>query len=188
MIVHDNQRQADDPVPPLAEIQREVLRWLQEEAQFAQVVSINRDGFPVGRTMGAPVADDWTVTLVQRNVHRRLGQWRRNPRVEIIWTGTPVPGSRNDTPHVYDFGWLAPRVVFLRGTVEFLSPEETVRRFQEQTERLRAKGNLKAPLRDAADVTANLAGVLVRPLQVRAEGFTGSPMSFTWTVEPAPGA
>lgn len=137
--------------------------------------------------MGAPVADDWSVTLVQRNTHKRLGQWKRNPNVEIIWTGTPTPGSRNETPHVYDFDWLAPRVVFLRGVVEFLSPEETVRRYNEETAKLRAKGNLKAPVRDAADVMAGLAGVLVRPLQVRAEGFTGSPMSFTWPVEPAPG-
>jgi hypothetical protein len=169
--------------PDLVAVQAAVMRWLQEEAGFAQVISINRDGFPVGRTMGAPVEDDWSVTLIQRNTHRRIGQLRRNPKVEIIWQGTPAPGSTNDRPHVYDFDLLAPRVVFLRGVAEFLDEAETLRRFRVQTERLRSRGFIKAPLRDDADVAANLIGVHVRPLQVRCEGFGDGPQSFTWALD-----
>jgi uncharacterized pyridoxamine 5'-phosphate oxidase family protein len=85
------------------QVKAAVMDFLRNEAQFAQVVSINKDGFPVARTMGAPINPDWSVTLVQRNTHRRIGQLRRNPRVEIIWTGNPAPGSANDSPHVYNF-------------------------------------------------------------------------------------
>jgi hypothetical protein len=76
---------------PLKQVQREVMMFLAGEAGFAQVCTVNRQGFPVARTMGAPVNDDWSVDLVQRKTHHRLGQLRDSPRLEIIWIGTPAP-------------------------------------------------------------------------------------------------
>ncbi len=163
-----------------AEVRGEVMRWLLEEAGFAQVVTINRDGFPVGRTMGVAVKPDWSAVLVQRRFHRRLGHLRRNPKLAIVWVGTPAPGSTNDYPHVYDYGRLIPRAVFLRGVAELLSPEETLREFRAQTAVNRARGWAKAPDRDDANVMAELVGVRVRPVQVRAEGFGVEAQSFTW--------
>ncbi|HEY9389482.1 MAG TPA: hypothetical protein VIR27_06875 [Mycobacteriales bacterium] len=171
------------PTKPLDQVQREVLDFLRTEAGFAQVVTINRAGFPVGRTMGAPVNDDWSVDLIQRRVHRRLDQLAVNPRLEIIWTGPPAPDSVNDRPHVYDFGLLVPRVVFLRGIAEFRDDAWTVRRYQRQTRIHLDQGQTAAPTRTAEEVARDLVGVHVRPVQVRAEGFGAGAQSYTWSVE-----
>src|SRR5690606_10817713 len=74
---------ADATDRPDAAVRREVLAFLREEARFAQLYTVDRQGFPVGRTVGAPINDDWSVDLVQRRVHRRLGQLARNPHLEI---------------------------------------------------------------------------------------------------------
>lgn len=161
----------------------DVLRWLRDEARFAQLVTVDRDGFPVARTVGAPVNDDWSVDLVQRRSHRRLAQLRDNPRLEIIWVGTPAPGSRNDRPAVFDYGWLAPRAVFLRGVAQFMDDEWTLARYRQLSGVLRARGGTRAPRRDLDDVRAELVGVHVRPVRVRAEGFGGAPGAVTWRIE-----
>lgn len=161
----------------------EVLRWLRDEAGFAQLVTVNRDGFPVARTVGAPVNDDWSVDLVQRGTHRRLAQLWNNPHLELIWVGSPEPGSRNDHPHVFDYGWLAPRAVFLRGVAEFMDAEWTLKRYQQQSHVLRTRGGTKAPRRDPDNVRDQLVGVHVRPVRVRVEGFGGGPTSHTWRIE-----
>jgi hypothetical protein len=176
----------DESLPSLAEVQQRVMHFVREEAGFAQVVTINGAGFPVGRTMVAPIEEDWSVTLVQRGIHRRLGQLRRNPRLEIIWVGDPAPENVNDRPHVYDFGHNAPRVVFLRGIAEFLDADETIRRFRRQTARNLARGQTLAPERSDDNIREELVGIHVRPIQVRAEGFGAGAQSFTWTVEPLP--
>ena len=185
MQVDSNERERPGARPRTQdEVERDVMAFLTGEAGFAQVFTINRDGFPVGRTMVAPVAADWSVNLVQRAVHRRLGQLRRDPRMEIVWTGTPAPGSVNDRPHVYDFGWAVPRAVFLRGTASFMSPDELVATYERQTEIQRAKGLTKAPLRTADQIREELVGVHVTPVQVRAEGFGAGAQSYTWAVGP----
>jgi hypothetical protein len=168
---------------PLEAAQRGALAFLRREAGFAQVYTVNRAGFPVGRTMGAPVDDDWTVNLVQRGVHRRLGQLRSNPHVEIVWVGAPAPTSVNDHPHVYDFGLTIPRVVFLRGIAEVMDDEWTIEHFERETAIQRAKGHMKAPLRSRENVRDELVGVRVRPVRVRLEGFGEGPETHTWAIE-----
>jgi hypothetical protein len=180
MEVNANQRAAQSPVPDRADLERRVRDFLRTEAGFAQVYTINLAGYPVGRTMGVPIDDDFNIWLVQRKVHRRIGHWHRNPRTEIVWVGGPAAGSRNDTPHVYDFNLLAPRVVFIRGDAEFLDAATTWARYRQQTELHRNRGWTKAPVRDAANVAAELIGVRIRPLQIRVEGFGNGPESFTW--------
>ncbi|MCL6650343.1 MAG: hypothetical protein K6U89_18725 [Chloroflexi bacterium] len=178
-----NQLPGGPEPPPLAEIQRRVLRFLREEAGFAQVFTVNRAGFPVGRTMVAPINDDWSVDLVQRKVHRRIAHWRRHPHTEIVWVGPPHRSNRNLRPHVYDWCVQVPRVVFLRGRAEFLSPEDLVACYERQTALNRAEGRDLAPRRDRENILAELIGVRIRPLQVRAEGFGPGPESYTWRVE-----
>lgn len=179
--VDANERDRPDaPAKSLDRVQREVMRFLTEEAGFAQVFTVNRDGFPVGRTMGAPVAPDWSVELIQRNTHRRLGQLRRNPRVEIVWCGQPAPDSVNDRPHVFDFGLLVPRVVFLRGLAEFMDDDWTVEHYRALSEQHRARGHTRAPNRDAGQVRHDLVGIRVQAIQVRVEGFGAGAQSYTW--------
>jgi len=182
--VDDNERERTrSRVKSLDEVQREVMTFLREEAGFAQVYTINREGYPVGRTMVAPINDDWSVTLVQRTVHRRLSQLRRDPHVEIAWVGSPAPDSINDRPHVYDFGWLIPRVVFLRGIARFMNEEEMVAEFQRQTLTQRAKGLTSAPERTIENIKEELVGLRVTPAQIRVEGFGVGAQSFTWKAE-----
>ncbi|HLT09265.1 MAG TPA: pyridoxamine 5'-phosphate oxidase family protein [Micromonosporaceae bacterium] len=168
---------------PADPVLAEVKRFLREEAQFAQLFTVGAEGYPVGRTVGAPINDDWSVDLVQRRVHRRLRHIARNPRVEIVWVGTPRPGSRNDRPAVFDYGWLVPRAVFLRGIAEPMTEEETLAAYHRLRAPLLAAGLTRAPDRSAEDVRENLAGVHVRPVRLRAEGFGEGAESFTWPVE-----
>ena len=164
-----------------------VLDWVQHESGFAQLVTVNCDGFPVGRSIGAPVNDDWSVDLVQRGVHRRVPQLRRNPHVEMIWLGTPSPGSCNDNPAVFDYGWLVPRAVFLRATAEIMPTDWTVARYREQIAVLQRRGvGTKAPLRSPEHAADDLVGVRLHPVRVRAEGFGEGAENVTWNVEENP--
>ena len=151
-----NNQLADTPQLPFEELKARVLHWLQHEAGFAQVYSINKAGYPVGRTMAAPVDEDFTISLVQRKVHKRVLHWQRNPRSEVLWVGTPAPGSRNDSPHVYDCNLLVPRAVFVRGDAEFVDAATLVEMFQTQTAKHLARGWTKAPLRTPDNVLAEL--------------------------------
>ena len=54
------------------EVKAEVLKFLQEETGFGQVYTINNDGYPVGRTMGTPIEDDWSIDMIQPNHSKRL--------------------------------------------------------------------------------------------------------------------
>lgn len=162
------------------EAARRALHFVQHEAGFAQVFTINRAGFPVGRTMVAVCNDDWTVDLVQRNVHRRIEHVRRNPRMEIVWTGPSRADSVNDRPHVYDFGLPVPQVVFLRGVAEVMDDDLLVATYEKQTARQHAKGLTRAPHRQPDEVRAELVGLRIHPVQVRAEGVGVGATSYTW--------
>ena len=172
----------DRPEPTIDDVQRQVLQFVREEAGFAQVFTINKDGFPVGRTMVAAVEDDWSATFVQRRVHKRLGQLLRNPKLEIMWIADPAPENRIERPHVYDTGLNAPRAVFLRGIAEPLDPAETIRRFRRRTEYYTARGNTRVAEYTDEQITEDLVGFHIRPIQVRAEGFGSGAQSYTWTV------
>ncbi|MGH3275563.1 MAG: hypothetical protein ACRDNZ_14725 [Streptosporangiaceae bacterium] len=181
MQVDENQLPgASAAVPGAGEVARRALHFVQHEAGFAQVFTINRAGFPVGRTMVVVCGDDWVVDLVQRNVHRRIGQVRRNPRMEIVWTGPPRPDSVNDRPHVYDFGLAVPQVVFVRGEAEVMDDDLLVTTYEKQTARQHARGLTRAPHRQPDEVRAELTGLRVHPVQVRAEGFGAGATSYTW--------
>lgn len=158
------------------------MAFLTQEAGFAQVCSISNEGFPVGRTVGAPVNADWSVDLIQRSVHRLLGQLRRNPRVDVIWLGSPAPESVDDRPHVYDFGLPVPRAVFLRAVAEFMDTEWTIEQFQPLTAIHRAREQVKAPERTVADIRAQLVGIRVRPVRVRREGSGAGAQDYAWRV------
>jgi hypothetical protein len=177
-----NQREPEGgSAPPLAQVEADVLAFLRAEAGFAQVFTVNASGYPVGRTMGVLLGDDWSVDLVQRRVHRRLGHLLRNPRVEVVWVGSPAPGSTNDHPHVFDFGLLVPRCVFLRGDAQVMDDDWTLERYRREDAELRSRGLTKAPERTDDEVRAELVGVHIRPVQVRAEGFGRGAESFTWS-------
>jgi hypothetical protein len=174
---------APDAVPPA--VLTAALAFVHEEAGFAQVTTIDRHGFPVGRSMTAFLNDDWSVDLVQRRSHARLAQLSREPRTLVTWVGDPAPGATNERPHVFDIGRLPPRAVYIRGTARFMDDAATVACYSRHVARQRAQGFTRAPLRDADQVRSDLAGVHLEPYRVRLEGFGTGAQSFDWTLSPS---
>jgi hypothetical protein len=165
---------------PAADILRRARLFVREDAGFAQVTTIDRLGFPVGRSMTAFLEDDWSVSLVQRRVHARLAQLRRNPHALVTWVGEPAPGATNERPHVFDLGRLPSRAVFVRGSVAFMDERWTEHHYREQIERQRALGFVAAPLRTPEQVGADLVGVRLEPVRIRLEGFGTGAEAFDW--------
>lgn len=154
--------------------------FVRHEAGFAQVVSLDHAGGPVGRSVTAFLEDDWSVSLIQRRGHARLRQMRACPRVLVIWLGTPAEGATNEHPHVFDLGLPPPRGVFVRGAVRFMDGEWTETCYRRQINAQRAAGHLKAPLRSPEQVARDLVGVRVDPVRVRLEGFGVGAESIDW--------
>lgn len=163
--------------------EQSAMTFVQGEAGFAQVTTIDRGGYPVARSMTAFLADDWSVNLVQRASHARIAQWRRNPRTLVTWVGEPSATIRNDAPHVFDLGTLPDRLVSIRGDAEFMPAEWTREVFRAHSNAHRAAGNTRAPLRSDDGVDENLLGVRIRPFRVRLEGFGRDPTPTTWTID-----
>ncbi|WP_219413535.1 hypothetical protein [Pseudonocardia nigra] len=176
---------AADVDAELARAQQAAMQFVLTEAGFAQVTSIDASGFPVARTMTAFLTDDWSVELVQRRSHRRLGQWRRDPHTSVTWVGSPAPGASNERPHVFDVGLLPPRLVSIRGHAEVMPPASTVRCYSEQLGRQREHGWTRAPVRTREQVLEDLVGIRIRPVRVRLEGFGTGAQSFTWDIDDA---
>jgi hypothetical protein len=160
--------------------------FVRDEAGFAQVTTIDREGFPVGRTMTAFLNADWSVDMVQRRGHARLAQLRRDPRTLVAWVGTPAPGASNERPHVFDIGRLPPRAVLIRGTAHFMDDDWTEACYRRHVTAQRAAGHTRAPLRTAAEVATDLVGVHLEPHRVRLEGFGSGAQSFDWSAADAP--
>jgi Pyridoxamine 5'-phosphate oxidase len=166
----------------LARAQAAAGAFARHEAGFAQVTTLDAHGFPVGRTMTAFLNEDWSVDLVQRRIHARLGQLHRNPRALVTWVGTPAPGATNERPHVFDIGQLPPRVVFVRGTAQFMDDDWTVACYLRHIRAQRAQGFTRSPLRDATQVVADLVGIHLTPHRVRLEGFGAGAQAYDWTI------
>ncbi len=167
--------------PTLAEVQRAALAFVQDEVTFVQLFTVTPRGVPVGRTVFAPINDDWSADLVQRRAHKRVEHLRHNPNITLCWVGSPAPWSTNETPHVFDPGETIPRAVFLRGVAEIMDDDWAVDVYNRRTAQQRAKGFTKSPIRSEENVRDYLIGIRVTPKLVRAEGFGLVPQSFQWT-------
>lgn len=165
--------------PPDDVLQR-AQAFVRDEAGFAQVVTLDRHGYPVGRSATAFLRPDWSVALVHRRTHARLVQVRRDPRVLVTWVGTPAPGASNENPHVFDVGRLPARVVLVRGTAELADDDWTEEVYRRALEEQRAAGYTRAPVRSAEQVRTDLVGLHVRPYRVRLEGFGEGAASADW--------
>lgn len=167
----------DDTAPSLEQVREQAMAFLTTEVRFAQVFTVNRAGFPVGRTMGAPVNSDWSVDLLQRRVLGRVRQMQADPHVEIVWSGAPAKPSER----------AVPRTVFLRGTAEFLDDEAAVAQYRQFIARIGGGEGPGPARRDDDEVRRELVAVHVRPVRVRAEGFGVGAQAFSWQVGPTSG-
>ncbi len=170
---------------PPGEVLRRALAFARAEVPFAQVVTLDVRGYPVARTATAFLDDDWSVALVHRRTHARLAQVTRDPRVLVVWTGTPAEGATNEHPHVFDVDALPPRAVMVRGTARVADDDWTEATYRHHLEAQRAAGHTRAPVRDADRVRTDLVGLQVRPYRVRLEGFGDGAESFDWVAGPA---
>lgn len=173
---------------PLDDAQELARSFVREEAGFAQVTTLDIKGFPVSRSMTAFLADDWSISLVQRRSHQRMNQMRRDPHILVTWVGSPAPGATNERPHVFDIGRLPPRVVFVRATTQFMDEAWTLDCYLREVHRQRAQGFDRAPLRTPEQVREDLVGVRLAPYRVRLEGFGEGAQSFDWTIDATLGA
>lgn len=178
----------NEPDSVLDRARQAAFRFIADDAGFAQIISVDRRGQLVGRSMTAFLNHDWSVDLLQRRQHARLAQWRRDPHTLVMWVGTPAAGATNEHPHVFDINTLPPRAVFVRGTVTFLDTARTERIYRREIEAQRAAGFDRAPLRDAAEVERDLEAVRVIPYRVRLEGFGNGAEAFDFTVNDAGGS
>jgi hypothetical protein len=169
---------------PDPEVLAAAQSFVLQEAGFAQVTTRDQWGFPVGRTMTAFLQPDWSVHLVQRRSHARLRQLQVDRRLLVSWIGSPRPEASNERPHVFDLGRLPPRGVFVRGTAAFMDDEWTVECYLRHVTQQRAQGFDRAPLRDPAQVVADLVGVCVAPVRLRLEGFGEGAESFDLRLSP----
>lgn len=167
---------------PAADVVERAERFVRGEAGFAQVTTLDRHGYPVARSMTAFLGQAWVVELVQRGSHARLVQLRRDPRMLVTWVAPAAPDASPGYPHVFDLGQRPQRAVMIRGTARFLDPARTWATYSAHSGRLRALGHRQAPVRDAADVAAQLTGLQVIPYRVRLEGFGDGAQSFDWSV------
>jgi general stress protein 26 len=156
------------PSKPIDQVKREVMEWLQTKAGFAQVYTINKDGFPTGRTMGAPVNDDWSVDLIQGNQgYDRVNQVRQNPKLEILWIDT-----RSDQ--------VVPKAVFLRGVGEVYEGDRVIEEYDRRWALNQQRGRARGEKRPADEVRRTLIGIKVRPERIRVEGFGEGSEVFIW--------
>ena len=170
-------------LPPAGVVDR-AQSFVRDEAGFAQVVTLDVRGFPVGRTATAFLGADWSVALVHRRTHARLQQVVRTPRVLVVWVGTPADAASNDRPHVFDVGRLPPRAVMVRGTAAVADATWTETTYRHRLEAQRAAGHRRAPVRTPQEVATELVGVRVTPYRVRLEGFGEGAQSFDWVAGP----
>jgi hypothetical protein len=166
----------------LLNVGRAALSFVRTEAGFAQVTTLDSANYPVARTMTAFLNEDWSVDLIQRRRHQRLGQLERHPKLLVSWVGPPGPESANDNPNVFDLGLPVPRAVFVRGIAEFMPSKWTIERYHDRVTEQRRRGLTRAPLRSREQVAEQLVGVHVRPVRVRVEGFAADARSFAWRI------
>jgi hypothetical protein len=151
---------------PLADVQQDAFAWLDTFAGFCQVFTINRDGFPTGRTMGGPINADWSVDLIQGQTgFDRVNQVRANNRLELLWIDTAE---------------RVPKAVFLRGTGEIYEGDRVVDEYNRRMERNASRGRPAAHVLSADEVKATLIGIKVTPVRIRVEGFGERSEVYAW--------
>ncbi|MCS7002495.1 MAG: hypothetical protein NZ518_06570 [Dehalococcoidia bacterium] len=74
------------PFPPIDEMKKIALEFCRPP-RISQMYTVDRNGLITGRSLGAPLNDDFTVDIVTiRDLgFKRADQVRRNPAVSFTW-------------------------------------------------------------------------------------------------------
>ncbi|MCS7002738.1 MAG: hypothetical protein NZ518_07815 [Dehalococcoidia bacterium] len=164
------------PYPTVEEMKTIALEFCQVP-RFAQMITYDKNGYPVGRTLGARLAPDWTVEIGSYRQFHRWKQVKRNPKMMLIWSQSPEPGS--------SVRW--PRVIFAKGDGRVLEGDE-LRAYYE--ERVRTRGPVEGMSTEEA--MEKIVYIIFKAREFRAEGFGANggevtfeelTYGFTWKVD-----
>ncbi|MFN8533910.1 MAG: pyridoxamine 5'-phosphate oxidase family protein [Dehalococcoidia bacterium] len=149
--------------PSIEQLQKDLLSFCQLP-RFAQMITIDKQGFPTVRTLGGRLQPNWTVDVYTSKRFARLAQVRRNPHMAMVWSQSPETGSSTQ----------APQLVAAKGRAEILEGE-AIRAFAEQ--------RVAAGAREGMTVERYLAQTALIRFHIaefRVEGFAaeGSELTF----------
>ena len=153
----------------MTDIKTEVLQWIRSYTNFPQLHSINKAGFPIGRTTWFPIEDDWSMHATGYRGNARVQQIRNNPHLEAMWLDTTVPVTR---------------VVRIRGLGYHTENESLIRIYDEREDLARAKGEGFGERLTGKEITDTVCCTHITPLRVRLAGFGDGDTSLQWEVDP----
>ena len=153
----------------MTDIKAEALDWLRTYSNFPQLHSVNKAGFPIGRTTWFPIEDDWSIHATGYRGNYRVRQIRNNPHLEAMWLDT------TDSP---------PKSVRIRGLGYHTVDESLVRIYNEREDIARAGGDGFGPRLFDKEITDTVCCTHITPLRVCLEGFGKQKSSLVWDVSP----
>ena len=153
----------------MTDVKAETLDWVRSYRNFPQLHSVNKAGFPIGRTTWFPIEDDWSIHATGYRGNHRVKQIRNNPHLEAMWLDTT--GSQT-------------KVIRIRGLGYHTVDESLVRIYNEREDKARARGEGFGPRLYDTDITDTVCCTHITPLRVRLEGFGEHNSSLDWDVDP----
>jgi len=153
----------------MTDIKAEALEWLRSYRNFPQLHSVNKAGFPLGRTTYFPVEDDWSIHATGYRGNYRVKQIRNNPHLEATWLDTTESPTKS---------------VRIRGLGYHTVGESLVRVYNEREDKARARGEGFGPRLFDKEITDTVCCTHITPLRVRLEGFGKQDSPLVWDVGP----
>ena len=154
----------------MADIKTEALDWIRSYNNFPQLHSINKAGFPIGRTTWFPIEDDWSIHATGYRGNSRVKQIRNNPHLEAMWLDTTGQTTR---------------VVRIRGVGYHTESASLIRIYNEREDIARSKGDGFGERLSGKDITDTVCCTHITPLRVRLAGFGNGKALLEWDVDPS---
>lgn len=142
-------------MPSVEEMQAIVLDFCKPP-RASQMITIDKNGLPTGRSLGATLNPDLTIDIVTiTNLgFKRADQVRRHPGVLFVWSEPAGDQGR------------VPRVIFAKCTAEVLSGDPVAEWYDQS---VAAGRNFEGTTREQVVATRVIIRATVK--QFRAEGF-----------------
>ncbi len=153
----------------MTDIKAEALDWLLTYKNFPQLHSVNKAGFPIGRTTYFPIENDWSIHATGYRGNYRVKQIRDNPHLEAMWLDTTESPTKS---------------VRIRGVGYHTVDESLVRVYNEREDKARARGEGFGPRLYDKEITDTVCCTHITPLRVRLEGFGKQDSPLVWDVGP----
>ena len=154
----------------MTDIKTEAMQWIKSYKNFPQLHSINKAGFPIGRTTWFPIEDDWSIHATGYRGNARVQQIRNNPHLEAMWLDTTGPVTR---------------AVRIRGIGYHTENESLVRIYDEREDIARAQGEGFGERLTGKQISDTVCCTHITPQKVRVTGFGNGDERLHWNVNSA---